>query len=177
MQFVAFSLCFTAHFVPRLRKPRDFFFTTFAFPIGTLVVFSFWTIWMVAGREYILPVTMDAFYPPWLNHVTHTIIAPINLAELILVKHNYSSDRRALTPLLGYILSYTTFILYIRFTTGRFVYPFLNKLDAVPVGAIIAGMAVFTVAVYKSGKLIHDFFHGIKAIKDRYSPKTPKKNN
>lgn len=162
MQFVAYSLCLTAHFVPKLRKPRDFFFTTFAFPIGMLVVTSFWSIWFVAGREYIFPVALQAYYPTWLNHVTHTIIAPINLAELILVKKQYSSDRKALTPMIAYMVSYTTFLLYIRFQTGRFVYPFLNEMDAVSVGAFMTGMSVFTVIYYKSGKLIHDFVHGIR---------------
>lgn len=176
MQFVAYSLCLTAHFVPKLRRPRDFFFTTFAFPIGMLVVSSFWTIWFVAGREYIFPIALEPYYPPWLNHVTHTIIAPINLAELLLVRHHYTSDRRSLTPLVGYVLSYTSFLLYIRFQTGRFVYPFLNKMDAVPVGAFMTGMAVFTIIFYKSGKLLHDCMHGLKCLRDKTMDKLGKKS-
>lgn len=169
MQFVAYSLCFTCHFVPRLRKSRDYFFTTFAFPVGMLVVTSFWCIWYIAGRDYILPLSLEAYYPNWLNHVTHTIIAPINLTELILVKHQYSSDKRSLIPLVGYISSYASFLLYIRFKTGRFVYPFLNKMDSIPVGAFMIGMGVFCVIVYKSGKLLSNFVHGIKSIKDKFS--------
>lgn len=167
MQFVAYSLFFTAHFVPKLRRPKDYFFTTFAFPVGMLVVSTFWLIWFVAGREYIFPIALEPYYPVWLNHVTHTIIAPINLTELLMIRHHYSSDRKALIPLVGYISSYTTFLLYIRFQTGRFVYPFLNQLDAIPVGAFISGMAVFTIVYYKSGKLIHDFVHGLRGFKDR----------
>lgn len=176
MQFVAYSLCLTSHFVPKLRKPRDFFFTTFAFPVGMLVVSSFWAIWFIAGREYIFPAALEAYYPPWLNHVTHTIIAPINLAELLLVRKQYSTDRRAVTALAGYTLSYTTFLLYIRFQTGRFVYPFLNKMDAVPVGAFISGMVVFVIIVYKSGQLLHDFVHGVAAVKNKLMGKGTKKN-
>lgn len=176
MQFVAYSLCVTSHYVPRLRKTKDFFFTTFAFPIGMLVVGSFWAIWFVAGREYIFPIALEPYYPPWLNHVTHTIIAPINLTELLLVKHKYSKDRRAIVPLVGYILSYTSYLLFIRYQTGRFVYPFLNKMDAVPVGAFITGMAVFTVIFYKSGKLVHDFAHGLRSAGDRLLGKSTKDN-
>lgn len=168
MQFVAYSLCFTSHFVPKLRKPRDFFFTTFAFPVGMLVVCSFWSIWYVAGREYIMPIAIEEFYPPWLNHVTHTIIAPINLIELLLVKHNYSSDRKSIIPLVAYISSYTSYLLYIRFMTGRFVYPFMNNMEPIPLGAFIAGMGVFCVIVYKSGKILHDFVHGINHFKDKF---------
>lgn len=161
MQFVAYSLCFTTHFVRRLRRPRDYFFTTFAFPIGMVVVFSFWSIWSIAGREYIFPVSLEPYYPPWLNHVTHTIIAPINMAELLLVKHNYSSDKKSLVPLTGYMATYISYILYIRIQTGRFVYPFLNKMGPMSVGGYIVGAATSAVIVYKIGKLIHGFVHGI----------------
>lgn len=167
MQFVAYSLSLTSHAVPRLRKPKDFFFTTFAFPVGMLVVTSFWSIWVTFGRESIFPQSLEAFYPPWLNHVTHTIIAPINLFELLTVKHEYSTDKRAIVPLTGYILSYSTFLLYIRYQTGRFVYPFLNEMNGVQVGAFMAGMAVFTVIVYKSGKILHNLAHGIKSIANK----------
>lgn len=166
MQFVAYSLCVTSHFVPKLKKPRDFFFTTFAFPVGMLVVTSFWSIWFIAGREYIFPAALELYYPPWLNHITHTIIAPINLLELVMNKKQYSSDRRSMTALAGYTLSYTSFLLYIRWQTGRFVYPFLNHMDAFSVGAFITGMVVFGVVSFKSGKLLHDFVHGVKTLKD-----------
>lgn len=171
MQFVAYSLCFTSHFIPKLRRPKDYFFTTFAFPVGLLVVTSFWSIWFSMGREYIFPVTMDPFYPPWLNHVTHTFIAPINLIELIFSRHSYSNDRKALIPLVGYLVSYSAFGLYIRFQTGRFVYPFLNKLDYPSVGGFIVGSIVFTVIFYKSGKFLHDVVHGLRSVRDRYSGK------
>lgn len=167
MQFAAYSICLTSHFVPMLKKPRDFFFTTFAFPIGMLVVTSFWSIWFIAGREYIFPAALEPYYPPWLNHVTHTIIAPINLIELLAIKKQYSTDKCSLSALAGYTLSYTSFLLYIRWKTGRFVYPFLNQMDAVSVGAFITGMVVFVIATYKSGKLLHDFVHGLSSIKNR----------
>lgn len=169
MQFVAYSLCLTSHFIPRLRRSRDFVFTTFAFPIGMLVVTSFWAIWFVAGREYISPIALEPYYPPWLNHVTHTIIAPVNLVELISYRHHFLKDSKAIKPLLGYMISYTSYLLYIRYQTGRFVYPFLNKMDAIPVGAFIVGMAVYTVIMYKSGKIISDVVHGMKSIRDYYT--------
>lgn len=167
MQFAAYSLCLTSHFVPRLRKPRDFFFTTFALPIGMLVVSSFWAIWFIAGREYIFPVALEAYYPSWLNHITHTIIAPINIVELLANKKEFSTDRRSITALAGYTVSYTSFLLYIRWQTGRFVYPFLNHMDAFSVGAFITGMVVYAITMYKSGKFLHDAVHGIKKVKAR----------
>lgn len=178
MQFVAFSLCLTSHFVPRLRKTRDFFFTTFAFPVGLFVVGCFWSIWFIAGREYIFPIALEPFYPPWLNHVTHTIIAPINLAELFFVRHQYSSDKTSMTSLTAYMASYTTYLVVIRLQTGRWVYPFLNKMDNFSTGAFIVGMMVFSVLIYKSGKIVHDFVHNVKSAKAKFlkrNSSSPKK--
>lgn len=166
MQFAAYSLCLAAHYYPSLRRTRDYFFTSVAFPLGMTVVISFWSIWLIFGREDIFPQSIEQYYPPWLNHVTHTIIAPINLIQLISVRHNYNTDRRALIPLAAIAGSYTSFLLYIRFRTGRFVYNFLNKLDAFGVGFFLAGTAVFLCAMYKTGKIIHDYAHGIKSSKD-----------
>lgn len=176
MQFVAYSLCFTAHFVPKLRKPRDFFFTTFALPIGTLVVVCFWSVWALAGRENIFPQALEAYYPPWLNHVSHTIILPVNLIELLMVKHQYFKDRYSLTSVVSYTSAYSAFVLYIRSQTGKFVYPFLNKMDAVQVGVFIATMVVSSAIVYKMWKLVSDLRHGVKSINNgclgRFNKKT-----
>lgn len=165
MQFVAYSLCVASHYVPRLRKPRDYFFTTFAFPVGLIVVTSFWAVFHIAGREYIFPAALEEFYPPWLNHITHTVIAPINLLELVVVKHQYSTDRKSIVPLIGYLASYTSFLLYIKFKTDRFVYPFLNEMSAVPVGAFFIATGVFALFCYKSGKFIHELIHGSSKCK------------
>lgn len=171
MQFAAYALCLASHYYPGLRRTRDYFFTSVAFPLGMTVVISFWSIWLIFGREDIFPQSIEQYYPPWLNHVTHTIIAPINLIELIAVRHSYSNDRRAIIPIVAVAGSYTSFLLYIRFRTGRFVYNFLNKLDAFGVGLFLAGTAVFLCVMYKAGKTIHNYVHGIKSLKDKKSRK------
>ena len=177
MQFVAYSLCLTSHFVSKLRKPRDFFFTAFAFPVGILVVTSFWSIWFIAGREYIFPAALEPYYPPWLNHITHTIIAPVNLIELLINKKQYSSDKRAISALASYTAAYTSFLLYIRWQTGRFVYPFLNQMDNVSVGVFILGTVVFGIATYKAGKLLHDLVHGAGRVKEKLVSRSGSRDN
>lgn len=140
-------------------------------PVGAIVVVSFWGIWYIAGREYIFPAILEPYYPPWLNHVTHTIILPVNIVELFAVKHQYASDRKAITSLVAYTSSYSTFLVYIRLQTGRWVYPFLNKMDPLPVGVFITSTIIVGVVVYKVAKIIHDLFHGVKSSKNRLHSK------
>lgn len=177
IQFVAYSLCLATHLHPRFKKSRDFIFTTLAFPIGMSVVFTFWSIWFVAGRQYIFPVSLQEYYPSWLNHITHTIILPINLIELYIVNHVYSPNKKSYMTLLGHLLSYSAFILYIRFETGRWVYPILNKLDGLPAGAVILASGLFALFCYKSGKIVHDMIHGtVKCVKEKISTNKNKTN-
>lgn len=176
LQFIAFSLCLTSHFVPKLRRPRDYVFTTLALPIGMVVVTTFWGVWVSLGREFIFPIDLEPYYPPWLNHITHTIIAPINLIELLAFRKQYSSDKKAITTLTGYTCAYTTYLLYIKWQTGRFVYPFLNHFTPSGVGVFIVGLTVMVVAIYKTGKYLHDAAHGIKMVKRKLSNGTKKKH-
>uniref|UniRef100_A0A6G1SP14 Androgen-induced gene 1 protein n=1 Tax=Aceria tosichella TaxID=561515 RepID=A0A6G1SP14_9ACAR len=177
LQFVAFSLCLTAHFVPKLRRPRDFVFTSLAFPIGIVVVTTFWGVWMSLGRAFIFPIELEPYYPPWLNHITHTIIAPINLIELLAFRKQYSSDKKAIATLTGYTVAYTSYLMYIKWQTGRFVYPFLNHFTPVGVGVFIVGLTAMVIGLYKCGKYMHDAAHGNGVVRRKLSNGAAKKKH
>ncbi|KAK3589590.1 hypothetical protein CHS0354_043051 [Potamilus streckersoni] len=51
-----------------LQTLRDNVFAALAYPIGTFVVITFWSIYMV-DRELVFPKRLDAIIPFWLNHV------------------------------------------------------------------------------------------------------------
>lgn len=174
LQFIAFSLCLTAHFVPKLRRPRDFVFTTLAFPIGMVVVTTFWGVWIALGREFIFPVELEPYYPPWLNHITHTIIAPINLIEILAFKKQYSSNKKAITTLATYTFAYTSYLLFIKYQTGRYVYPFLNRFPPAGTGVFIAGLTVMVIGIYKLGKVLHDSIHGVRPTRLKLTDGTKK---
>lgn len=157
LQFVTYSVCLVTHFLPSVTRFRDFIFTTLAFPMGMLVVSSFWAVWFLAGRENILPV--ESGCPDWLNHVVHTIMMPINLVQLMLVQHQFSSDRLAVKSLLVYILAYASYLFYIRFRTGRYVYIFLNKMNGWAIATFIAILVGLALLIYWAGKLLHGLVH------------------
>lgn len=165
LQFAAYSLCLASHFVPRLRKFRDFFLTTLALPVSALVFIIFWGVWHFIGREQIFPVALEQFYPNWLNHITHTIILPINLFELYLVRHEYSASSKSLPVLLGYMLTYATFLVYMKLQSGVFVYGFLNQLDFKGVTIVLASAAVIVSGFFFFGKALTKLFHGTTSSK------------
>lgn len=158
IQFIAYSLTMATHFSPRFRRTRDFVFTTLAFPLGVVVVTTFWSVWFVAGREYIFPAALEEYYPAWLNHLTHSIILPVNLIQLAVEKHQYAGKSSYLT-LCGHMVTYSSFIMLIRYQTGKHVYPILQKLDGLPAVAFMASCGIFALICLKAGKSLSNMLH------------------
>lgn len=101
---------------PKYTMLRDIIFTSFAFPLGNLVVFTFWGVWWTQGRDMIYPVALEKYYPIWLNHVTHTIILPISIAQTYSTYHRYLRKGSFLSCC--YILGYCMFTIYMRYISG-----------------------------------------------------------
>lgn len=157
IQFIACCLHLVVLFMPKYKLIRDIVYTSFAYPIGSIVVYSFWTIWITQGQEMIFPKIIEPYYPPWLNHVTHTIIVPINIAQAYITFHGYIKKGALLT--FAYIFSYVIFSYYIRLRCGMFVYPFMNT--ASPISLLIYfGSTIFcTLAIHETGYFITGLFH------------------
>jgi len=157
IQLVNAILHVLAHFVKPLRSLRDLVFTTLAFPVGSVVVFTFWLIWFQMGRETIFPTKLDEFYPLWLNHTNHTIIVPINLLLAVFIDHKYFKYGAAVTSV--YMVCYTAFLHVVKMKTGLFVYNYLDALDDVKRLLYFASTGLFAYLTYELGSLITNFAH------------------
>lgn len=168
IQILSTVLHILAHFVPPLRRLRDLVFTTLAYPVGSIVVYTFWAVWLLLGRELILPEKMDKFFPLWLNHSTHTIIAPINIALSVLLHHKYT--KKGVLVTLIYTGLYTAFLHLIKAQTGLFVYGYLNQFSETERAIYFASTGIFTYLMYKSGQLLTYAVHGDAATEKRVAP-------
>lgn len=158
IQLLSALLHVGAHFVRSLRGPRDLVFTALAYPVGSLVVYTFWAVWHLMGRELIFPVALSQFYPDWLNHATHTIVAPLNLLLCVLVHHKYTRNGVLLT--IAYSGAYTIFLHVIKYQTGMFVYKYLEGMSEPERMMYFAGTGAFAYALYKSGQMLTNAMHG-----------------
>lgn len=160
IQFVSYRLCLIADFVPALKKPRDFMFASLSYPLSMVVFTVFWIVYSY-DRELISPLRdeVSGLFPIWLNHISHTLILPANLVELLLVKHEYPEDKKALLALTTYACSYAAVILSHRYVSGRFVYGFIDKMNPpIVVGFIVATMG-FASGCYYVGKSLSSYFN------------------
>lgn len=146
-----------AYFFKSLRGPRDLVFSALAYPIGSIVVYSFWSVWHLMGRELIFPVQVEQVYPNWLNHATHTIIAPLNIILAILVNHKYT--KHGLTISVGFMICYTAWLHYIKYDSGLFVYKYLDKMNNIERVIYFVSTAVANFVLYKSGQMLTNLVH------------------
>lgn len=108
-----------------LRKLRDLLFTVFVFPVGMFVVLLFWSIFLY-DRELVYPATIDAFFPPWMNHAMHTLVLPFVLLEVAIQPHVYPQTKHGVAALSLVGVAYQSWILWVYFSVGVWVYPLLR---------------------------------------------------
>uniref|UniRef100_A0A6G1S7R2 Androgen-induced gene 1 protein n=1 Tax=Aceria tosichella TaxID=561515 RepID=A0A6G1S7R2_9ACAR len=158
IQLVNALLHVLAHFIKPLRGPRDLVFSTLAFPVGAIVVFTFWLVCYGMGREAIFPAVLDNFYPAWLNHATHTVIVPINLLLALLVNHKYYKYGTVVTTV--YLSAYIVFLHVVKAKTGLFIYRYLNDMDDIKLVLNYVFSAMITYLMYELGSLVTRLVYG-----------------
>ncbi|OTF75264.1 hypothetical protein BLA29_001260 [Euroglyphus maynei] len=79
-------------------------FYSLALPVSLLVSSTFWILWSI-DRELVLPAILDPYYPPWLNHSTHTMISILTIMELFVGQHKPPKTRKGYITFLAFTLT------------------------------------------------------------------------
>lgn len=111
-----------------LQRLRDWLFTTLVLPMGVFVSCIFWALYAV-DRELIFPASLDSWFPGWLNHIMHTLPAIGAIAELYSVCHCFQKGIKMYYPILVAYFLYLSWICYIAYAAGFWVYPVFEVLD------------------------------------------------
>ncbi|KAJ0067059.1 hypothetical protein NL108_009984 [Boleophthalmus pectinirostris] len=147
-----------------LDRCKDLLFAVFGFPVGMFVVVLFWSIFAY-DRELVYPATIDAFFPPWMNHAMHTFVFPILLAEVLLQPHFYPKTKQAVAALSLVGVSYLSWIIWVYLSAGVWVYPLLKYFSGVGlVGFFVFNMIVVTVLFLVGEKLNKKLWGKIRAF-------------
>ncbi|XP_030747755.1 androgen-dependent TFPI-regulating protein-like [Sitophilus oryzae] len=131
----------------KIQRIRQYMFLSLIFPCSLIVMTIFWGLYAV-DRELIFPKIIDTFYPKWLNHTMHTIIAVPLVLELVFQrsKRNYRVSRSfALATLTIFLALYQTLNLSIYLVQNVWLYPIYQTLDWT--GRLIFILLVFGLAV------------------------------
>ncbi|XP_076018001.1 androgen-dependent TFPI-regulating protein [Genypterus blacodes] len=142
-----------------LNRCKDLLFSVFVFPVGMFVVLLFWMIFAY-DRELVYPATIDAFFPPWINHAMHSLVLPVLLGEILVQPHVYPKTKHALTALGVVGLSYLSWIIWVYLSVGIWVYPILGLFSTAGlVGFFFFNMSVVTL-FYLLGNRLNSYAWG-----------------
>uniref|UniRef100_A0A0P4WGU4 Androgen-dependent TFPI-regulating protein n=1 Tax=Scylla olivacea TaxID=85551 RepID=A0A0P4WGU4_SCYOL len=111
-----------------LQKLRDFLLSTLVVPLGVFIPLIFWGLYAV-DRELIFPVSLDAWFPGWLNHLMHTLPLIASLLEVVFVNHVYPRGRILYIPIIVASALYVSWLCFIAYYAGFWVYPVFEVLD------------------------------------------------
>ncbi|KAI4885511.1 hypothetical protein NFI96_023597 [Prochilodus magdalenae] len=130
---------------------RDGFFTVLAFPVGTFVFASFWSLYTY-DRELVYPKYLDDIIPIWLNHAMHTVIMPLLLAQMYLQPHKHPSRLNGILALALFASLYLAWVLWVRHVSGLWVYPIMARLSPVGLVLFLGAASVSMAPLYLLGE-------------------------
>merc|ERR1719312_862930 len=162
LQLVFFTVCTLADFCKSnssISKVRDFLFSSAAFPLGIFVSVAFWGLYAI-DRELIFPERLDGHFPDWLNHLMHTTVLPLQLAELLLARHNFPPRRQGGGMMALLTLSYLVWVHVIHHLGGFWVYPVLGVLSPVARIIFMAFCCLLGFFLYILGEKMNNFVWG-----------------
>jgi len=131
LQCIFFTLCLLADGLgnkSKINTVKDVIFASAAFPIGIFVAIIFWGLYAV-DRELIFPAKYDGHFPDWLNHLMHTTVFPLQVAEMYFCRHEY--PRRLVGGGINSLLTllYLGWVHVVYYYGGFWVYPVFKVLS------------------------------------------------
>jgi len=170
LQFVFFVVCLITDFSSPnsyQMKVRNFIFASAAFPIGVFVFASFWTIYAV-DRELIFPERLDEHFPSWLNHLMHTTVLPLQIAELCMTRHSFPRRIHGGGFLAFLTLCYLIWVHIIFYYGGFWVYPVFRVLTTVQRVILMIFCCSMAFFFYILGEKINNFILRKQEDKKKY---------
>lgn len=141
--------------VGTLDNVKDYFFTTFAFPLGSFVAITFWGLFAI-DRELVMPAIFDQYFARWLNHIVHTLVIVLPLLELFTSYRRYYDITSGLIGLVLFNVVYLVWIHIVYSKCNLWVYPILEKLNLVQRFIFLGFSVVFTIGLYFLGLYLNN---------------------
>jgi hypothetical protein len=145
----------------KVKKFRDFLFTSLALPLAFKTSLMFWTITSI-DRELGFPKEVDEFFPTWLDWMLHTNISIFVIFDILNCRHEFSSRKSSIRGLIIFMLCYLIFIYAGKINTGKFIYGVIEVLSAPQriIFFVICGLVVL--GLYFLGEILNKILTGRK---------------
>lgn len=130
----------------------DHMFACFVFPVGTTVSLLFWGLYAADPNSCQTPEEAKQI-PALHNHYMHTFPL-VTILELCFIRHEYPTKKKAMVSVVGFAACYILWVLWIAFAADIWVYPFLEKLDALSIAVFFAFSVGVFIFIYHIGEWV-----------------------
>lgn len=137
----------------RIQKFRDYLFSTVSFPFGVFVSVAFWGIYAYKS-ELMWPQIIRDIFPPWANHMMHTVPILGQVIEMVMTRHEYPERTRGMLTTASVSMSYLVWICYIAKYGGFWVYPVLQVMSPTGRGIFLVTCSACSGLLYLAGEKI-----------------------
>ncbi|KAM4705320.1 androgen-dependent TFPI-regulating protein isoform 2-T2 [Rhinophrynus dorsalis] len=176
LQMFFFAVCFLTDLLMPIKgfglvvkyiiSCRDLLFSVLAFPAATFVCLSFWALYSY-DRQLVYPEGLDKIIPLWLNHALHTAVFPLALVEMVTSPHRYPPKKKGLIILGSFSLCYLSWVIWIYFADGNWVYPFLGLLSPFEFIMFLFSSNILAGSVYIVGETLNYLIWGKEDFKEK----------
>uniref|UniRef100_A0A087YGE2 Androgen induced 1 n=1 Tax=Poecilia formosa TaxID=48698 RepID=A0A087YGE2_POEFO len=135
---------------------RDWMMAVLAFPVGAVVLFTFWTLYLY-DRELVYPKLLDNFIPQWLNHGMHTTVLPFIIIEMRTTHHSYPRRSWGLAAVCLFGVGYILWTCWVHQVTGVWVYPVLERITPLARVAFFSAMTAVICIMYVLGEILNGY--------------------
>lgn len=147
----------------RLKKFRNGFFASLAWPLALETSFMYWAMRSI-DRELVFPKALDKFFPLWLDVLLHTNVTIFVFLEMIINDIKYPQRSVSIRGLLVFLLGYLGWLYVIKSNTGKWVYGILGVLSGPQrIGFFIAAGLV-SVGLYFIGEFMNKCCSGSEKV-------------
>jgi len=153
-----------------LQKLRDAYYASLVFPTGMFVCTVFWGMYCVDEKLILLPID----FPPWLNHVMHTVPVISILTDSIMFPHSYQKTELTLGALLCGMVAYVAWIVWIHQITNVWPYPVLSILGTTGRASFISAAGVVMLMFYFLGEALNQWRWGAEIAANQKGKKKSK---
>lgn len=137
-----------------MRKLKDYYFATFAFPLAMDVAILYWSLFVI-DRKAVLPDEIESFFPAWLNQILHTLVAITIVLEMIILHREYPTRKLGIFGLMTFMFSYLAWLCLVRYAAGKWAYPIIDSLDLpAQIGFFVFTM-IFPILMYLCGEWLN----------------------
>lgn len=148
-----------------LKGFLDYMYSAIVFPLSMMVVTAFWGLFLV-DRELVMPKAIDPYFPSWLNHSVHSMIAVYSILEMFITYRPLPSLGKSISGLSLLNGLYIIWIHIVYSESGLWVYPILSKLALPYRIAFLLSNFVACVALLFVGRYVSSFVWKKRIIQD-----------